>query len=154
MVTTGGRGLEIHLDEGGKVFGFGPRRSKRHRDRLADVTHFACGQDRPIGRLEAGQLRSRAHPADAGKILGQIDAVFEPARFAYGEDTSVGVGAAYESGVQRSRQLYVGAKLAAPFEKTRILEPRQPGANPKIARHRVPRRSSPTIPSTRSARRR
>jgi hypothetical protein len=50
------------------------------------------------------------------------------------------MGAAHKSGVQRPRQLYVGAKLAAPFEKARILEPGQPGANAKFARHRTPRR--------------
>ena len=132
--------LEIDLDQRRNVLGFRARRSKRHRNRLADVAHFADGKDRPIGRLEARQLRRRAHLADAAEVLGDINAVLEPLRLAHRDDAGVGMGAAHEGGVQHARQRDVGAELAAAFEKARVLEPRQSGANAEIACHRAPRR--------------
>ena len=46
--------------------------------------------------------------------------------------------AAHEGGVQHSGQGNVGAELAAPFEKSRILESGQSGANSEFTHRHYP----------------
>ncbi len=134
----GRQGLVLDLDARGEVLGFGRRCADDHGDRLADVPDFARGEDRPIGWLEAGKLRGRAHPADAGQIFGAKDVMLEACRLAYGEDAGVSMRAAHEHRVEHPRQLDVGAKLPATLKKPRVLQPRNPGADPKIVHRCAP----------------
>jgi hypothetical protein len=121
----GGQFLELDLDKGGDVFGFGGAGAERHRNRLADMPDLVLGEHGPIRRLESGERRGRSNATDARKIGGRENLSFEAGRFLHAQDASMGMRAANEGRVQHAGKEDIGAKLPAAVEKTVVLEARK-----------------------------
>ncbi len=112
-IDDGRQRLELDVDLGCHVLGFGPRLGGTQGDEFAHVAHLAGCQGRLHGRLEAWKRRIGANGLHALQVVGDQHAIADGIGDADGFDAGMRDGAAEESHLQHAGDLYVAHVLAA-----------------------------------------
>ena len=128
-VDDGGERIEVELDLGGEVLGFGAGRGDAHGYRLADVADLGRGQDRLQRGLEARERGVGADGRDAGEVLGDEHALADGRWDADALDARVRQRAAQKRYLQHARQLDIADILTPPAHVAVVLLAHEPRAD-------------------------